>query len=338
MSTHETIEHLLALWDEQRQQGFDVPVEQLCAETPELLTALRDQIGRLQAMDWLDDSVDDASGSVDRPMTVSPHESPLGEASVPAVLGGRYEIQRLIAEGGFAQVWRALDTALQRFVAVKVTTVNCYAEARRVAQLKHHGIVTVHDVGNENGLCYIVFDLVEGSTLAERMQQGSISSQESARIVAEIAGHLHFAHNKGFIHRDIKPSNILIDENGDPVLADFGIAVTECELRHEVVTSVGTLAYMAPEQLQAGAQLDLRTDVYGLGVVFYELLTGRLPFVNPTLSRLRADILSAEPLAPRSLNPDIPERLERICLKCLSKEMNDRYSSAASLAEDLKTG
>jgi serine/threonine protein kinase len=145
----------------------------------------------------------------------------------------------------------------------------------------------------------IVFDLVEGSSLAEKIKQGAMSWQSSARIVAEVAENLQFAHNKGFIHRDIKPANILLDERGSPVLADFGIAITECELRHETLTSVGTLAYMAPEQLQVGRLVDARTDVYAPGVVLYELLTGRLPFVTPTLSGLRAEILASEPPSPR---------------------------------------
>ena len=143
---------------------------------------------------------------------------------------------------------------------------------------------------------------------------------------------VQFAHDKGFIHRDIKPSNILLDERGLPVLADFGIAVTECELRHEAMTSVGTLAYMAPEQLQLGRLVDARTDVYGLGVVFYELLTGRLPFSHPTLAGLREKILSGNPPSPRTGNPGLPAAYEQICLKCLSTKMEDRYATARLLA------
>ena len=245
-------------------------------------------------------------------------------------------MKTLIAEGGFAQVWRAFDTFLQRHVAVKVTTVNCYSEARRVARLRHRGIVAVHDVGNEDGLCYIVFDLVRGTTLAETIKQGTLTWQQSVEIVALVAESVQFAHDRGFIHRDIKPSNILIGTDGKPVLADFGIAVTECELRHEALTSVGTLAYMAPEQLQVGGQLDARTDVYGLGVVLYELLTGRLPFINSILSRLREEILTADPPSPRSLNPEIPEAIEQICLKCISRKMEDRYATANVLTEALR--
>jgi serine/threonine protein kinase len=255
--------------------------------------------------------------------------------AVPATIGGRYRLEKLIAEGGFGQVWRATDTALQRPVAVKVTTLECVGEARRVASLKHHGIVSVHDVGHEGNHCFIVFDLVEGTDLARRIKESRPGWEEAARIVAEVAGHLHYAHGKGFVHRDIKPANILLDERGRPVLADFGIAVTECELRHEAMTSMGTLAYMAPEQLTEGGLVDARTDVYGLGIVLYELLTGIVPFADPTLTGLRKRILSEDPQPVRSLNGDVPPDLERICMKCLSKEAADRYGSARELAEAL---
>jgi serine/threonine-protein kinase len=324
MSREETVEQLLARWDELREQGREVSAEQLAAASPELLDELKGRIHRLKAMDWLD-----------RPV----HETPgpgNGQARpgmpVPPTIGGRYWLERLIAEGGFGQVWRATDTALQRPVAVKVTTLECVGEARRVARLRHHGIVSVHDVGHEAGFCFIVFDLVEGTDLARRLQESRPGWPEAARIVAEVAGHLHYAHEKGFIHRDIKPANILLDEGGKPVLADFGIAVTECELRHEAMTSIGTLAYMSPEQLAAAGQVDARTDVYSLGVVLYELLTGRVPFADGTLAGLRRRILAEAPAPVRSRNGAVPPALEAICLKCLSKEAADRYASAGELA------
>src|SRR5262249_24033644 len=159
--------------------------------------------------------------------------------------------------------------------------------------------------------------------------------REAARIVAEAAGHLHHAHEKGFVHRDIKPANILLDEKGSPVLADFGIAVTECELRHEAMTSTGTLAYMSPEQLTASGRVDARTDLYSLAVGLYELLTGELPFTDVTLTGLRRRILTEDPRPVRSLSGEVPPALEFICLKCLSKRAEDRYASARELAEAL---
>jgi serine/threonine-protein kinase len=327
VSRQEQLEDLLARWDEMREQGREVSAEELAAGSPDLLDELQGQIRKLRAMDWLD-----------RPVSETP-EAANDQAGpgpiVPTTVGGRYRLERLIAEGGFGQVWRATDTALQRPVAVKVTTVECVSEARRVARLRHHGIISVHDVGHEGRLCYIVFDLVEGTDLARRLRERPFDSPEAARVVAEVAGHLHYAHEKGFVHRDIKPANILLDEGGRPVLADFGIAVTECELRHEALTSTGTLAYMAPEQLTAGGLVDPRTDVYGLGVVLYELLTGAVPFTDPTLAGLRQRILTEPPQPVRSLKGDVPPELDRICLKCLAKGAGDRYGSARELAETL---
>jgi serine/threonine-protein kinase len=191
-------------------------------------------------------------------------------------------------------------------------------------------------VGNEAGFCFIVFDLVEGTDLGRRIKESRPGWQEATRIVAQVASHLHYAHEKGFVHRDIKPANILLDETGNPVLADFGIAVTECELRHEAMTSTGTLAYMAPEQLTGTGQVDHRTDVYGLGVVLYQLLTGTVPFTDQSLTGLRRRILTEAPQPVRSLNGAIPAPLEHICMKCLSKAARDRYASAKELAGSLE--
>lgn len=335
MSKREPIDALLAKWEELRDLGQEVSASQLCLDSPELLPELQTQIDRLKAMDWLDSPLEKslpACGGL--PSNVS-SESRIGDTKIPSVLGGRYEMQSLISEGGFGQVWRAQDTSLLRPVAIKITAVNCLAEARRVAQLKHQGIVTVHDVGNVDGLCYIVFDLVDGITLSERIEQMPLNWKTSAQIVAQVAESVHFAHSKGFIHRDIKPDNILLDENDIPVLADFGIAVTECELRHEAMTSVGTLAYMAPEQLQVVGLIDTRTDVYGLGVVFYQLLTGNLPFADSNLSGLREKILAGGPIPPRTFDAAIPSEYETICLKCLSIDQESRYPTAKSLAEAL---
>ena len=336
MSKHDVVEFLLSKWDEQRERGNEVSAEMLCETSPDLLPELKFRIAQLKAMDWLDKPALDADGVARKIETNESRNSPFGEKKVPALIGGRYQMQSLMAEGGFGQVWRAIDLSLLRPVAVKVTTLNCFAEARRVAQLKHHGIVTVHDVGNADNMCYIVFDLVEGITLAEKIRLGTLTWQQSVQIVADVALSVQFAHDKGFIHRDLKPSNVLLAENDLPVLADFGIAVTECELKQESMTSLGTLAYMAPEQLQTGQAIDARTDVYGLGVVLYELLTGKLPFFHQTLSRLRERILRGDPPSPRTGNATIPEEIERICLKALSTRQDDRFPSARVFSETLK--
>lgn len=331
-----SISELLEKWDELREQGTEISVEELCHDCQENVADVQRLVDQLKAMDWLDESPEDSNDSGSASLVDTSAEPRIGRAVVPAILGNRYEMESLMAEGGFAQVWRATDRALQRPVAIKVTTVNCYSEARRVAQLKHQGIVTVHDVGNENGLCYIVFDLVAGSTLADVIRRGTFSWQQSANLVAKVAESLQFAHDKGFIHRDIKPDNILLDENGEPILADFGIAVTECELQREMVTSIGTLAYMAPEQLQPDGQIDPRTDVYALGVVLYELLTGKRPFASASLSGVRDAILSGHPAPPRQLNPTIPPECEQVCLKAMTLNQQDRFSTSIDLATALR--
>ena len=178
-----------------------------------------------------------------------------------------------------------------------------------MGSLQHRRIVAVHDVGQEAGHCFIVFDLVEGTDLARRIKEDRPGWQEAALIVAEVAGHLQYAHDKGFIHRDIKPANILLDESGRPVLADFGIAVTECELKREQMTSTGTLAYMAPEQLTVNGQVDTRTDVYRLGIVLYELLTGTVPFADQSLTGLRKRILNEDPQPVHLVNKGVPPRI-----------------------------
>jgi len=318
VSRQARLDELLARWDELREQGRDVSAEDLATDAPELLNDLRAAIRRLRAMDWLDDSTE-------RPP----------RADVPALLAGRYRMERVLAEGGFSQVWRAIDTALERPVAVKVTAVDCIAEARRVARLRHPGIVGVHDVGNANGLCFIVFDLVEGSDLEQRLHHGRLPWREAVAMIAKVADNLHYAHEKGFIHRDIKPANILLDADGQPILADFGIAVTPCELLQESVSTPGTLAYMAPEQLGGAGQVSVRTDVYGLGVVLYQALTGRLPFREETLWGLRRQILTEQPESPRALAPEVPAELERLCLRCLAKDPQERPASAVELAAAL---
>jgi serine/threonine protein kinase len=326
VAAHDRVKELLCRWDELREQGEQITPEALCADAPELVDELTAQIRRLRSMDWLDEP----GGPVEEGPAVP------NEQVVPPTIAGRYRLEGLIAEGGFGRVYRATDLMLQRPVAVKVTTLECVGEARRVASLRHHGIISVHDVGHEAGLCFIVFDLVEGTDLARRISEERPAWQEAVRIVAEVAGHLHHAHGKGFIHRDIKPANILLDEQGQPILADFGIAVTECELRHEVLTSTGTLAYMSPEQLTPGSQVDARTDVYSLGVVLYELLTGTIPFSDQTLTGLRRRILAEPPQPIRLRNPVVPTGVERVCMKALSKAANDRYASAREFAEALQ--
>src|SRR5262249_34186979 len=209
-------------------------------------------------------------------------------------------------------------------------------EARAVARLDHPRIVPVHDVGRtEDGLCYVVSRYVEGTDLAERMRRGRWSFRESAELVAVVAEALHHAHTRGLVHRDVKPANILIDLRGEPWVADFGLALRDQDCGKEDKL-VGTPAYMSPEQARGeGHRVDGRSDIFSLGVVFYELLTGRRPFRGDTHAEVLEQILRGEERPLRQIDDTIPRELERICTKMLAKRASERYSTARDLADDL---
>ncbi len=241
-------------------------------------------------------------------------------------------------------MWKAFDLELHRPVAVKLPKPSrkfseneierFVAEARKVAQLRHPGIVAVHDIHRSGGAYFFVTDWIEGSDLAQRLRHGPLPQTEAVRLVAEVARILAHAHGQGFVHRDIKPANILLDAQGKPLVCDFGIAATEQELLHEPQCLLATLAYGSPEQI-AGQPVDARTDIYSLGVVLFELLAGRLPFDDSDPTRLRKRVLTTPAPSLRSLNPAIPKDLERIVSKCLAKNPADRQASAEVLADDL---
>jgi serine/threonine protein kinase len=279
-------------------------------------------------------------------------EPRLPSVSPPAIPSfiGRYKVCQKLGGGAFGDVYLAQDALMDRQVAIKVPGSRLLAsqgargqfltEARRVARLQHEGIVRAYDFGQEtDGRCYIVYEFVEGTSLAERISPKRIASdrltpEQAARIIAQIADALHYAHLQGLVHRDIKPANILLDRQGEPRITDFGLAVREEDLPGERGRLAGTLPYMSPEQVRR-EYIDGRSDIYALGVVLYELLCGRRPFEAEKLDELEEQILHREAKPPRQIKDSIPAELERICLKALSKRATDRYTTAKDMAEEL---
>jgi serine/threonine protein kinase len=260
---------------------------------------------------------------------------------------GRYRIIRRLGQGGFGRVYFAHDDDLDRPVAIKVPNPErttrpedaeaFLAEARILARLDHPHIVPVHDVGrSEDGNCFIVSKLIEGSDLAVKMAQTRPSFRDSAELVATIADALHYAHTRGLVHRDIKPANILIDASGKPCVADFGLALKDEDFGKRGGLA-GTPVYMSPEQARGeGHRVDGRADIFSLGAIFYELLTGKNPFRGDSVQVVLESIKKSEPRPPRQIDDAIPRELERICLKALSKRAQDRYTTARDMADDLR--
>jgi serine/threonine protein kinase/formylglycine-generating enzyme required for sulfatase activity len=259
---------------------------------------------------------------------------------------GCYRVIRLLGKGGFGRVYLAHDDELDRAVAVKVPNIERISapedidayllEAKILAKLEHPNIVPVYDAGrDDDGLCYVVSKFLQGSDLKEKILLGRQPFQESAVLVAAVADALHCAHTKGLVHRDIKPANILLDERGKPCVADFGLALRDEDFGRGAGMA-GTPVYMSPEQARGeGHRVDGRSDIFSLGVVFYELLSGRRPFKGDSLADIVDLIRSADPRPPRQIDDAIPRELERICLKALAKGASDRYTTARDMAEDL---
>ncbi len=262
---------------------------------------------------------------------------------------GDYELLEEIGRGGQGVVFRARQKSLNRTVALKVIGLGQWAtkahlkrfrmEAEAAASLDHPSIVPIYEVGERDGSCYFSMKFVEGGQLDEVIRRTPMSIRQAAELIAKVARTVHYAHEHGILHRDIKPGNILLDQKGEPHLTDFGLArLVETESTvTRTMEVLGTPSYMAPEQAVGNnTQLTSATDVYGLGAVFYQLLTGQPPFAGGTTYETIKLLLDTEPRQPRLLNPKIDRDLSTLCLKCLEKDPQRRYRSALALAEDLE--
>src|SRR5262245_26426604 len=292
-------------------------------------------------------------GPVEDPQIDDPPAEPHVKTTphLAKVLGelGDYELLEEVGRGGQGVVLRARQKSLNRIVALKVIGLGQWAtqahlkrfrlEAEAAASLDHPCIVPIYEIGERDGQCYFSMKFVEGGQLDEVVKHTPISIRKAAELISKLAHTVHYAHEHGILHRDIKPGNVLLDVKGEPHLTDFGLArLVESESTvTRTVEVLGTPSYMAPEQAAGNnTKLTNATDVYGVGAVLYQLLTGHPPFAGGTTYDTIKLLLETEPRPPRLWNPKVDRDLSTICLKCLEKDPLRRYSSALALAEDLE--
>lgn len=339
MPTDPLLEHLVR-WEELRAAGQEATPEQLCPDDKALQEALRRRLARRQRFQEAFDPTPPPNGS---PSVIS--------ANLPKIEG--YEILDVLGHGGMGVVYKARQTKLNRLVAIKMILPGSApgqygierfrTEAEAVARLRHPHIVQIYEIAGSNTNPYLALEYVDGGSLAARLSGMPWSARQAAELVKTIADAVEHAHRHGIVHRDLKPANVLLEsrsenEGSKPKIADFGLAklIDSDSGQTRTGTVLGSPSYMAPEQAEGRLQdIGPATDVYAIGAILYELLTGRPPFVGETLLATLDQVRNQDPIRPRSLNRNIHADLETICLKCLEKNPADRYGTAAALAGDL---
>jgi eukaryotic-like serine/threonine-protein kinase len=318
--------------------------EEMCGDCPELLPELRERWRLMRAVEAELDALFPTPGLAPEGDTSATWRA---DSDLPSIPG--YDVQHLLGRGGMGMVFKARHLRLNRMVALKMLIAGAYAgphererfqrEAKAAASLRHPNIVQVYDVGEHERWPYFTMELVEGGSLAKTLAGTPQPARHAAALLATLADAVQVAHQAGLIHRDLKPANILVTADGTPKVADFGLA-RQFEADPTLTLSgvrIGTPSYMAPEQaIGKVGTVGPAADVYSLGAMLYEMLTGRPPFRGDTASETERQVIADEPVPPTRLNPKVPRDLETICLKCLHKDPRRRYATAAALAEDLR--
>ncbi len=370
MSAETRLDEVLSRWQNHQARGEEVSAAELCRECPELLPEVRRRLRALQQLDQMAASTDSSLAAAPsiamgtpRPAPLSPagDEIPARPADAPLHTAaafatryaaiqsiGRFQVQKLLGEGGFAKVYLAYDPELQRQVALKVPHVSydrldlLRREARLAANLRHPAIVQIYEIcshstgdpKNSDPPVYLVMQYIEGVSLAKKLEAEKVSRDEAVDLMLAVADAVSYAHGETVLHRDLKPHNILLNVNGRPYVTDFGLAVRQATLAAHVGEVYGTPAYMAPEQAN-GHELTPASDIWSLGVILYEMLVRQRPFGSHPTEVLRR-LATEAPVRPTELDSTVPQDLERICLKCLARNPADRYASVHELIVDLR--
>ena len=337
-----------------REQGQQITPEDLCRDCPDLLPEVRRRIEVMLA--WyrtLEGGDSDATTPPDTaPAVPATHWT---SATLPAgperLAVPGYEVLEELGRGGMGVVYKARQVKLDRLIALKMIRDGVLAgpeqlgrfhkEAHAIARLKHPNIVQIHDIGEHGDRPYLCLELIEGGNLAQKIQGRPQPAAWAAQLVETLARAMHYAHQQGIVHRDLKPANVLLSPDGVPKVTDFGLAKhleAEVFLTHTPSQALmGTPSYMAPEQASGPSkEVGPAADIYALGAILYECLTGRPPFLAERLLDTLEQVRTLDPVPPRRLNPEAPRDLDTICLKCLRKEPEKRYATAEELADDLR--